>query len=128
MPSRHLFIIRVALLTGVTAFAALVLYQRSRGMAALSAEAGSMLALMRYVLWGLAGAATAGALFLRSRLDSTTPAHRGIMTVIGWALGEGVALFGVVQHYLGAPVTTLAVGLITFALVLVLLPVPQERS
>ena len=128
MPSRHLFIIRVALLTGVTAFAALVLYQRSRGMATLSAEAGSMLALMRYVLWGLAGAAAAGALFLRSRLDSTPPAHRGTMTVIGWALGEGVALFGVVQHYLGAPVTTLAVGLITFALVLVLLPVPQERS
>lgn len=128
MPSRHLFIIRVALLSGVMAFAALVVYQRSQGMATLSSEAGAMLALMRYVLWGLAAAAAAGALFLRSRLDATTPVHRGTLTVIGWALGEGVALFGVVQHYLGAPVTTLAIGLITFALVLVLLPVPQERS
>lgn len=126
MPSRHLFIIRVALLTGVVAFAALVLYQRSRGMASLGG--GPLLEMMRYVLWGLAGAATAGALFLRSRLESTAPVHRGVMTVIGWALGEGVALFGIVLHYLGAPVTTLAIGLLTFALVLVLLPVPRDRS
>lgn len=127
MPSRHLFIIRIALLTGVTAFAGLVVYQRSRGMPTLGGES-SMLDTLRFVLFGIAGAALAAAFFLRSRLEAATPASRSVMTVVGWAFGEGVALFGVVQHYLGAPVSTLAVGLMTFVLVLILLPVPQERS
>jgi FtsH-binding integral membrane protein len=127
MPSRHLFIIRIALLTGVTAFAALVVYQRSRGMATLG-DGTAMLDTMRYALFGLAGAALAAAFFLRSRTETATPATRGMMTVIGWAFGEGVALFGVVQHYLGAPVSTLAVGLMTFILVHILLPVPRDRS
>lgn len=128
MQARFLFIIRIALITGVTAFAALVLFQRSRGAPTLGAEGVAMLDTMRLVLWGLAGSAIAGVLFLRSRVASATPQQGSTMTVIGWALGEGVALFGVVQHYLGAPVTTLAVGVLTFVVALVLLPVPQERT
>lgn len=128
MPSRHLFIIRIALVSGVAAFAALVVVQRSRGtLPDLSGDA-SMLAMMRYTLWALAALAGLGALFIRSRLESAKDAQRGQMTVIGWALGEGVALFGVVQHYLGAPVTTMVVGLVAFVLALVLLPVPRDRA
>ncbi|MDH5235212.1 MAG: hypothetical protein OEW77_09640 [Gemmatimonadota bacterium] len=127
MPSRHLFIIRIALLTGVTAFAALVVYERSHGMATLG-DGTRMLDTMRYALFGLAGAALVAAFFLRSRTEAAAPATRGMLTVIGWAFGEGVALYGVVQHYLGAPVSTLAVGLMTFVLVLILLPVPPDRT
>jgi hypothetical protein len=50
------------------------------------------------------------------------------MLVVGWALGEGVALFGTVQHFIGAPLVTMAVGLLTFVVVLLLLPIPPERS
>lgn len=128
MPSRHLFIIRIALLSGVAVFAGLVVYQRSAGMATLGAGDGSVLGTLRYALWALAGTAAAAALFLRSRIESATPAQRGMMTVVGWALAEGVALFGIMHHYLGGPISTLALGILTFVLVLVLLPVPRDRS
>ena len=119
MPSRALFVIRIALFSGVTAFAALVIYQRSRNAIVLGPDGGSLMETMRYVLW---------ALFLRPRIESAAPVQRGRMTLIGWALGEGVALFGVAQHYAGAPVTTLALGVLTFVVVLILLPVPQEHN
>ena len=128
MPSRALFVIRIALFSGVTAFAALVIYQRSRNAIVLGPDGGSLMETMRYVLWALSGAAVAGALFLRPRIESAAPVQRGRMTLIGWALGEGVALFGVAQHYAGAPVTTLALGVLTFVVVLILLPVPQEHN
>ena len=128
MPSRHLFIIRIALFAGVATFAALVLYQRSQGIETLGTGEPAIVNMMRYALWALSGTAVAAALFLRSRVESASPTQRGVMTVIGWALGEGVALFGVVLHFVGGPVRALAIGVLTFVVVLILLPVPQERT
>lgn len=129
MPIKQLFMIRIALVVGVAAFAALTAYQRARNPGAAEAM-GSALPLdgMRYALWGLAGAAVAAALFLRGRIEAADPARRGAFLVIGWAFGEGVALFGTVQHFSGAPVATMAIGLLTFVVVLLLLPIPRERS
>ena len=89
MQAKQLFIIRVALVSGVGAFAAL---------------------------------------FLRTRVEIAPPARRGPVLVIGWALGEGVALFGIVQHFIGGPLSTMAIGLLTFVVVLLLLPIPRERA
>lgn len=128
MPSRHLFIIRIALFAGVATFAALVLYQRSQGIETLGAGEPAIVNTMRYALWALAGSAVAAALFLRSRVEAASPAQRGGMTVIGWALGEGVALFGVVLHFIGGPISALAIGVLTFVVVLILLPVPPAGT
>jgi hypothetical protein len=126
MPSRHLFVIRIALLAGVTAFAALVLWQRSRGAPTLASESGAaLLGTLRLALYGLAGVALAAAFLLRTRIEGAAPAQRGAMTIVGWAFGEGVALFGTVLHYIGGTPVDLAIGVLTFALVLVLLPIPQ---
>lgn len=132
MRTKQLFIIRVALVAGVGAFAALAAYQRSRmgPMATdlMPADGAIPVETLRYVLWGLAGAAVAAALFLRTRIEVAPPAQRGAMLVVGWALGEGVALFGTVQHFIGARLLTMAVGLLTFVVVLLLLPIPPERG
>jgi len=125
---RQLFIIRIALLTGVVSFAALSAYQRAR--VPVSPEAAAMLPLqtMRYALWALAVVAVLVALFLRSRLPGVPAPARASMLIIGWAFGEGVALFGAVQHYIGGPIATMALGLLTFVVVLVLLPVPRAPA
>jgi hypothetical protein len=130
--AKQLFIIRVALVAGVGAFAALAAFQRSRmgtvGFDLMVSERPVPLDLLRYALWAVAGTALAAALFLRSRIEVAPPAQRGAMLVVGWALGEGVALFGTVQHFIGAPLVTMAIGLLTFVVVQILLPIPAERS
>ncbi len=132
MRAKQLFIIRVALVAGVGAFAALAAFQRARmgtvTFDLIASERPVPLDYLRYILWGLAGAAVAAALFLRTRIEVASPAQRGAMLVVGWALGEGVALFGTVQHFIGAPLVTMAIGLLTFVVVLILLPIPPERS
>jgi hypothetical protein len=133
MRAKQLFIIRVALVTGVGAFAALAAYQRARmgppgPFDSMSGGGALPLDALRYALWALAGVAVAIALLLRSRIESAPPARRVTMLVVGWAFGEGVALFGTVQHYIGAPLSTMALGLLTFVTVLMLLPIPPERA
>lgn len=133
-PSRHLLIIRIALMTGVATFAGIVAWQRANGNM-LAQRVGSELPMdgLRIALWALAVVAVMSALWLRTRIGGargasaspTSPASPASMTIIGWSFGEGVALFGIMQHYLGAPLTTMAVGLLTFVVVLITLPVPR---
>lgn len=131
VPSRHLLIIRIALVTGVATFAGIVAWQRANG-SLLAQRVGTELPMdgLRVALWTLAVAAVMSALWLRTRIGgsrgtSASPASPASMTIIGWSFGEGVALFGIMQHYLGAPLTTMAVGLLAFVVVLITLPVPR---
>ncbi|MFN0097530.1 MAG: hypothetical protein ACKVS7_02565 [Gemmatimonadaceae bacterium] len=127
MPSKQLFIIRTALMAGVGAFAAIVTFQRSQGMNAGFA-APEVLGNLRYVLWALAAFSVAAALFLRGRVDAAADRQKGMMLIVGWAFGEGVALLGTVQHFMGAPLSTMAVGMVAFIAVLMILPIPRARS
>ena len=126
-PSRVLFMIRIAIAVGVAAFAALTAFQRSRNPVSPAAAASLPLDTMRLVLFGLAAACVLAALFLRTRMDDAPPARRRTMTIVGWSFGEGVALFGIVQHFVGATVSTMGIGLLAFILTLLLLPVPREQ-
>jgi len=125
MPNRQMFIMRIALLTGVLAFGAFAMYRRSQMLIDPERLQG-MLETMRYALWGISAAAVLAALFLRSRLEAATPAMRRSMTFIGWAFGEGAALFGLAMVYAGAALSTGATGVLAFVVVLTLLPVPRE--
>jgi FtsH-binding integral membrane protein len=127
VPNKHLFIVRIALLAGVLAFAALATYQRAQQADTLPTVT-LPLDTMRYVLWALAAAAAGAALFLKARAESAAPAQRALMTLIGWSFGEGVALFGIVQHYTGAAMSTMALGLLTFVFTLMVLPVPRDGA
>ncbi len=125
-PSRVLFMIRIAIAVGVGAFAAFTAFQRSRNPVSPEQFAQLPFDTLRLVLFGLAAACVLAALFLRTRMESSPPARRRLMTIIGWSFGEGVALFGIVLHFVGAPVSTMGLGLLAFVLTLLLLPVPRE--
>ena len=126
MPSKQLFIVRIALMAGVFMFAGIALYQRATSTAApMLVELP--IELLRYLLWVLVGASALASLFLRPRVEVAPYQRKALMTLIGWSFGEGVALLGIVLHYAGGPVTSLALGMLAFVFALLVLPVPSER-
>ena len=125
MPSKQLFIIRIALMAGVFTFAGITLLQRSQGTA-MAIESSLHIASMRYVLWALVAASMLVTLVLQGQVQSAPHNKRGLLTLIGWSFGEGVALFGIILHFMGGPVATLAIGIVGFVFSLLLLPVPRE--
>lgn len=125
MPSKQLFIIRIALMAGVFTFAGITLLQRSQGTA-VAIDSGLDVGMMRYILWALVPASMLVTLVLQGQVQSAPPARRGLLTLIGWSFGEGVALFGIILHFMGGPVATLALGVVGFVFSLLLLPVPRE--
>ena len=125
MPAKRLFIIRIALMTGVFMFAGFAMYQRGQAAPPTFGEE-LPLAMLQYLLWILAGLSTLAALYLRPRVDAAPPQRRAMMTLVGWSFGEGVALFGIVLHFIGASIVALSLGLLAFIIALMLLPVPPE--
>lgn len=124
MPHRNLFIIRIALMTGVFLFAAVAYFGPRFGLApaVTFGDAGNAL---RYVLWGFVALAVVGSTLLKARVASAPLSKQGSYLIIGWALGEAAALFGVVQFMAGAGTASLGLGLMAFVFTLVMLPVPK---
>lgn len=126
MPNKQLFVVRIGLLTGVLLFAGIAMSQR-RGGAVPEAMAHIPVETLRYVLWVGVGVAILAALFLRSRVETAAPQRKAMITLTGWSIGEGVALLGIILHFAGGDISTLALGLLAFVAALMLLPVPRER-
>lgn len=126
MPYRNLFIIRIALMTGVFLFAGIGYFGPRFGMVA-SVDYGAMDGALRYLAWGFLAVAVVGALLLRTRLDGASPNRLAQLLIIGWALGEAAALMGIVTHMAGGGLGPLALGLMGFVCTLVLLPIPRPR-
>ncbi len=125
MPSKQLFIVRVALMAGVFTFAGITLLQRSQGTT-MAMDTPLAANSMRYVLWAFVAASMLVTLVLQGQVQSAPPAKRGLLTLIGWSFGESVALIGVLLHYMGGPITSLAIGIVGFVFSLLLLPVPRD--
>lgn len=125
MPSKQLFIVRIALMAGVFTFAGITLYQRATGTP-LAIESPLNVGAMRYVLWALVAASMFVTLLLQGQVQKVPFNKRGLLTLIGWSFGEGVALFGIIIHFMGGPVASLAIGIVGFVFSLLLLPVPRE--
>jgi hypothetical protein len=128
---RQVFLIRIALILGVTVFAALTVVQRTQGMIpdATDPEMLRTLQMIRYAGWAYSAFAVAWAFYFRTRVESAMTApeiHKAL--IIGWAPSEGAALLGVVQYFLGAPFWAMAIGILSFAVALLLLPIPDTRS
>lgn len=98
-----LLLIRIALLSGVLLFGAVVFFVRRNGDPApmLPGQAESLVWGAR-ILWGVAIAGTFGVWQMRQRATTRSQVHQ--WSIIGYALGESVALFGGVVWYLtGTP-------------------------
>jgi F0F1-type ATP synthase membrane subunit c/vacuolar-type H+-ATPase subunit K len=128
---RQVFLVRIALILGVSVFAAFTAVQRMQGMIPDATDPATLRTLqtIRYAGWAYSAFALAWAFFFRARVESAMnePQIRTAL-LVGWAPAEAAALLGVVQYFLGAPLAAMAVGLLTFAVVLLLLPIPDTRG
>lgn len=126
MPYRNLFVIRTALMTGVFLFAAVAYFGPQLGLEPkLNLVDG--LSTLRYVNLAFIAVAVIGAALLRFRLETVPAERHGTSLIIGWALGEAAALFGVVLFMGGGEKWSLALGVISFVFTLVVLPIPRPR-
>lgn len=118
-PARTLQLVRSAISVAVLLFIAVAAQVRKpppfpRTEVAYAAVAVAVLAL--------------GAIFVfrRQYAAATTRAQRATYCIIGWAMGEGPALIGVVSYFLGNSFTTAVPGLLVFVTSLALFPIPED--
>ena len=127
-PSRDmakLGVIRVAMLAGVLSFGAIAWFVRRQGpVEAPTAVDPAMLRIAGSVIWGLAILGILG-LFLALR-NRETPARRSSFSIIGWALGEAVALFGGVYLFLTGDAQWFLAGLTALLLSFFIFPLRRR--
>jgi hypothetical protein len=126
MPHRNLFIIRIALMTGVFLFAAIAFFGPRVGIAPV-VSLGDSAGVMRYILWGFVAIAVMGSTVLKTRVASAAPAQAAAYLIVGWALGEAAALCGIVVYLGSQGAASLGLGLMAFVFTLVMLPIPRPR-
>lgn len=126
MPTRNLFIIRVALMTGVFMFAAIAYFGPRFGMAP-TLDLGAQGETLRWVARAFFAMAVAVAVVLRPKLESARPDQLALLLISGWAVGEAAALIGVVSYMAGSGIVPLSLGLLGFVFTLVMLPIPRPR-
>ena len=85
----------------------------------------SQLSTVGLVIWV---AAAVGLVFLFTRFrDAPNPAQASMLAILGWALGETVALFGGVVFFLTARTTWFVAGIVALAIALVAFPPPPNH-
>ena len=115
-------IIRMALLSGVVMFGAVVTYLLREGRPATPEAAQSL----QYVNIAFLIGAAMGVMYLQRRHEAEQdPARRSTWNIIAWALGEATAMFGGVHYLLsGSPIPYL-VGLAMLLASFVLVPIKE---
>lgn len=116
-----LLLIRIALLSGVLLFGAVVYFQQRNG-ATVSMQPGQAEALVwaARVLWGVAIAGTIGVWQMRQRAATRPQVQQ--WSIIGYALGEMVALFGAVVWYLTGTPSWYLPGVLFLAITFLVFP------
>ena len=123
MPGTTLRIIRIALLSGVLLFGAVVAYLTQSGGLTPDPESA---ATLRLVFLPLALGTFAGILAVRTAQARAEKQRQGTFSIIGWALGEGVALFGGVAWMVAGEMLLYLTGLGLMILALLLVPIPAD--
>lgn len=115
-----LHLIRLAMLSGVLMFGAVVYYLRSSGSAPGPATPAAALGYAGGGLWAIVLVGT----FLVWRARQTADAHAKVRqwSIIGYAMGEAVALFGGVVWLLSGSPTWYFPGLLFLLITFVLFP------
>ena len=122
---RTLAIIRAALLGGILIFGVIAWFLASSSVEGLDEET---LSVLRLAFFGMMAAEGAALFFLQQRWkQATTFQERGTWSIIGWALGEGLALFGGVLLLLGAGPLPFLGGLLLFAIAWLLFPISSDE-
>ncbi len=120
-------IVRLALLTGVLGFGAYGWFSTRNGGLSESLDP-EVARVFQYAFIALFLGVMAGmAAIRRKALDGETFAKKAQFSLIGYALGEGVALFGGVYLLVSGSMTLYLAGLLVFLLAFVLFPIPENN-
>lgn len=128
MNPQTLNIIRFALLAGAVFFGVIAWFLTSSGQVAVSADEATA-DMFRYAFYGLAVIDLGAMLFMRQRAEKATSyAQRASFTLVGYALAEGLTLFGAVNLLLTGGYLLFLVGLLVFLLAFLMFPVASDAS
>jgi FtsH-binding integral membrane protein len=115
-----LMLIRLALLLGVLAFGGMTYALHSRAMPPADPATAR---LLLFTFYGLMLATFPVVIFFRvRRARAATEEQVATVMIAGWAIGEGVALFGTVRYFLTGDPTSFVLGVIYLGVVMVILP------
>lgn len=118
-------IIRIAMLAGVFLFGSVIWFLHGQG----SIETVPLDSTLRYVFVGIMIAAAAGLMAVQRRhAAAADPQQVQTWTIIGWAVGEAVTLFGAVLYFLTGSVTPFLVGVGMLLVAFIMIPVRSGRD
>jgi len=123
MTPQVLNIVRFAMLGGVLIFAAIAWFLTSSGqMRAVVDDALAM--VLRYVFYGLLVVDIGAMWLVRQRIDhAETFETKRHLLLIGYALGEGITLYGIVYWLVTGGMLLFFVGLLVFLAAFLVFPV-----
>lgn len=119
-------IIRIAMLAGLLLFGGVTWWLHSTGNAPAPFDP-AFARTLQLVFFAMCVSFAAAIMLLRSVRSRTSGPRVVTLSLLAYALGEGIAIFGAVYWlFTGAP-ALYAAGLAIFLLALLLLPVPEEE-
>jgi hypothetical protein len=118
-------ILRMAMLAGVFVFGSVIWFLHGQG----SIETVPLDALLRNLFVGVMIAAAAGLMVVQRRhAAAADPQQVQTWTIVGWAVGEGVTLFGAVLYFLTGSITPFLVGVGMLLVAFIMIPVRGSRD
>jgi len=117
---RTLAMTRISYVLGVLLFGGVTFWLQRQGRLPPPAASETTFRTIGYLIWPLGLAAI---LAIRSRVGrQPVLAKRAPWLTLGWAIGEGVALFGAVRYFAFGDPRSFVEGLLFLVLALILLP------
>jgi hypothetical protein len=123
-PQRVFFLIRIAMVVGVTTFIVVGWFLHGRGQPPL--QSVSKLASLTTAMYVAVGVAAVVIMALRLRISDAEPAQQRALSVVAWAVGEFAALFGGVLLFLTGEWRLVLPGALVFALSLAAVRMPED--
>jgi hypothetical protein len=117
---RTLAMIRMAMTSGIIAFATAVFYMRQSANAPdPMGDAG----FLRRLALGAAVLSVIGIGILRQRLADAPVERRNAMCVVGWAIGEFGAIAGIAAYFVSGVEAAAAPGMLAYVIALLVFPI-----
>lgn len=123
----RLSLVRMAMLGGVLMFGGISWYVHHAGGAPVAPPGEAQQDMLRWIGYAAWGVALTALGVLRTVFSRTTdPAKLATVAIIGWALGESVALYGAVILFLSGDGQMYITGLIAMLITFSLFPLPRR--
>lgn len=120
---RSLAMIRMAMTSGIIAFATAVFYMRH---SANAPDPMGDVEFLRRMALGAAVLSVIGIGILRQRLSGAPVDRRNAMNVVGWAIGEFGAIAGIAAYFISGVEAAAAPGMLAYVIALLMFPIRRS--